>query len=449
MDVLKRCSGCREVWYCDNMCQKEHWHHTHKMQCKYLSKKKVLINAKHDETTCLVCKVEASVGKEEMSKESNPILPCTMSRANRELMNIDESFYEDLPFCALAEMTGQFHTKVEATIATFMRILVKMKMTKHSLWLVPPTALLAESMYKVLWKERLAHVDGVLTYKKPGSLEGQLIFDRIDPEFLKTIAEKMSAIGDIRRRLVAESMGIIAEEFHSLFKPWKILEVLTALLCEGHTNIAMNAADCVGLVGVPEEVGRIRTTLVKFNKMRDKDLILLRVGLVPYFSLVADGLYEGNPVQLCYVCSEEVLVRKAVAGAVSPVIPGDPVLVLGQTVTFSLCGRETCNKHINEDSFKSQVSGLFELYTRLCAEHMQEVCDYCGKLNHKAKGHRCAGCLTKLYCGVECQVKDTYHLQVKCEKGEKRKKKRSYSSRKEEGVKFVQKRVGVGGVNAL
>ena len=109
-----------------------------------------------------MCKVEASVGKEEMSRESNPILPCTMSRANRELMNIDESFYENLPFCALAEMTGpgQFHTKVEATIATIMRILVKMKMTKHSLWLVPPTAILAESMYMVLWKERLAHVDG-------------------------------------------------------------------------------------------------------------------------------------------------------------------------------------------------------------------------------------------------------------------------------------------------
>ena len=112
---------------------------------------------------------------------------------------------------------------------------------------------------------------GALTYKKPGSLEGQLIFDRIDPEFLKTVAENMAAIGDIRHRLVAESMGIIAgEEFHSLFKPWNVLEVLTALLSEGHTNIAMNAADCVGLVGVPEEIGRIRTTLVKFNKMGTK-----------------------------------------------------------------------------------------------------------------------------------------------------------------------------------
>ena len=62
-------------------------------------------------------------------------------------------------------------------------------------------------------------------------------------------------------------------------------------------------------------------------------------------------------------------------------------------------------------------------------------------LNHKAKGLRCAGCLTKLYCGVECQVKDTYHLETKCERGEKRKKKRSDATRKEEGVEWVRERL--------
>ena len=122
------------------MCQKEHWHNTHKNQCKYLSGKKVLRNAKHEETTCLVCKEEAAVGKEEMFKQSNPTLPCTLSRVNREMMNIDESYSEGWPSIALAEMTGQFHTNVEAAVATFMRILVKMKMTKDPLWEIPITA---------------------------------------------------------------------------------------------------------------------------------------------------------------------------------------------------------------------------------------------------------------------------------------------------------------------
>ena len=57
------------------------------------------------------------------------------------------------------------------------------------------------------------------------------------------------------------------------------------------------------------------------------------------------------------------------------------------------------------------------------------------------KGLRCANCLTKLYCGVECQVKDTYHLRMKCERGEKRKKKRSDPTRKEEGVELVRERL--------
>merc|ERR1719427_1568820 len=101
-------------------------------------------------------------------------------------------------------------------------------------------------------------------------------------------------------------------------------------------------------------------------------------------------------------------------------------------MTYILCGRESCCDH-------HSVPGgmeLTKLYDTLFSEHFKELCDYCGMLNHKAKGLRCERCLTKLYCGVECQVKDTYHLQkIKCEKGEKRKKKRSDDSRKEVGVK--------------
>ena len=114
--------------------------------------------------------------------------------------------------------------------------------------------------------------------------------------------------------------------------------------------------------------------------------------------------------------------------------------MLGETVSLSVCGRETCNEHIYEKSFISRLKDINDVYTQLLGEHIQEVCDYCGKLNYKAKGHRCSGCLTKLYCGVECQVKDRYHLDSMCEKGEKRKQKRSDSSRKEEGVKIVKER---------
>ena len=53
-----------------------------------------------------------------------------------------------------------------------------------------------------------------------------------------------------------------------------------------------------------------------------------------------------------------------------------------------------------------------EIINVLCGDHMEELCAYCVKMNHKANGLRCAGCLTKLYCGVECQVKDNLSSAV-------------------------------------
>merc|ERR1719430_204375 len=189
----------------------------------------VLRNAKHEESTRLMCKEEARVGRKEMSKQSNPTLPCIMSRANRELMNINESFCEcedlSLPYAALAEMTGRFHTKVEALIVTFMRILVKMKMTKHMLWQVPQTAVFASNMYIILWEGRIGHLKLALTFKKPGPLEGQLAFETVGS---KRQGKKAGLEG---RTLLFESMEFIAkEESSSMFKPWGTLKVLMALL---------------------------------------------------------------------------------------------------------------------------------------------------------------------------------------------------------------------------
>ena len=305
-DHLRRCSGCRAIWYCDEMCQKEHWHHTHKNQCKYLSNKKVLLKAKHDETTCLVCKREAGAGKEEMLKQSNPILPCTLSKDNRDIMNIDESFSEGWACFPLAEMTGQFHTKVEAIIATFMRILVKMKKTNHLLWQIPQSAAL-DHLYKMLWRGKNIYLGQALTTKKPGPLAGQLVEN--SNAVTKCILEKMFAIEDLW--VVAETRHT-GEEFSSLIKPWEILKVLAALLFEGNGVLPMSAADRVGVVGVSEEINRIRTTALQFNRMRDKVLSLMSTGLVPYTSLVVDGLCDGNLIKQCNVCREEVTVKNSI-----------------------------------------------------------------------------------------------------------------------------------------
>ena len=108
----------------------------HKKQCKYIAGKEVLANAKHDEANCLVCNEEskAKAGKMgKMTKTSNPVLPCTMSASTSfHLMNIPIAI--GMPAIPLAEMTGNYLSKEDHTVAIMMRILIKMKMTKHIIW---------------------------------------------------------------------------------------------------------------------------------------------------------------------------------------------------------------------------------------------------------------------------------------------------------------------------
>ena len=36
--ILKACTRCKWVYYCDQTCQKEAWNSHHKSECKYLQK---------------------------------------------------------------------------------------------------------------------------------------------------------------------------------------------------------------------------------------------------------------------------------------------------------------------------------------------------------------------------------------------------------------------------
>ena len=169
--------------------------------------------------------------------------------------------------------------------------------------------------------------------------------------------------------------------------------MLAALLFEGNGVLPMSAADRVGVVGVSEEISRIRTTALQFNRMRDKVLSLISAGLVPFTSLVIDGLWDGNPIKQCNVCREEVTVKNSIVIYFSDTVTSEPVLVLGRMVIYALCGRITCIEHHKKDPFEAGMINLSELYIVLGCEHRKECCDYCGKLNYKAKGLRCANCL--------------------------------------------------------
>jgi len=410
LNVLKICTGCRSVWYCDKVCQKEHWYNEHKNQCKYLAKKKVKHNAKHDEATCLVCKDEHSIGKEEMSKKSNPLLPCIMSEANINLMNMngDIATDEGMLSMVLPEMSGKFHNEAEAIVTIMMRILVKMKITKHPLWQCPHSSSVLEELYRALWKTRKNIWEVLVKEKKPGPLQGQMIMD----QYCFSIFSKYGLPVDLKLKEVNLFDG------PTVFKPMKTLEVLMVLLSEGPCVLGMYIVDSIGLQGpLPEELRGTRITFDQFQKMLNNVLNILNRELVPYNRLVMDGLFNGVPEQICNVCEGEVNVRAS----------ADVYQPWGSFLysrTYSLCQSEICLKARSEDPW---IDSLGYSYLNLTLEYRGEMCDYCGKLNHELRGHRCAGCKTK--CGLECLNKDTVHLML-CDREKKDERRRKKDSEK-------------------
>jgi len=423
--VIKRCSGCQMFWYCSELCQKEHWINIHKKQCKYLLAKnrEVLPNAKHDESNCLVCKEECKVDKKNMSRPSNPVLPCPMSVANIHLMN-NIPVPMGMPSIPLAEMTGKYHSKEDHTVAIMMRILVKMKMTRHVMWRVEKES--AEELYGLLGKCRWK-----VWWRCVAIPKSRMKF--VDNEDLAEIDTKISR--------VVNKMKALSDGDHSVLKPWHTLKVLAAFLQESILSSGRFVADCIGVPELPEEMQSIRMTQAHLNQVWERVLDMLSAGLVPFTRLVV-ALCDGDPVKLCFQCGEQVTVVDVVASLLCSSQARNypnlvPALMLDMGFFYSLCGKPSCLlKQSTSRSFNiGGVWRMAKLYGGFLMQYKRERCDYCGWFNQDLRGHRCAGCKTKVYCGVECLNEDYKVHQKLCEsgKGEKRKKKRGNEKRLEKG----------------
>merc|ERR1719318_2423894 len=80
------------------------------------------------------------------------VLPCTMSTAIQAQMRI--AVKTASPGLSLAEMTGKFHTKEEATITQMMRLIIKMSLLGHPASC--PKELYGE-LYEMLNKARIRY----------------------------------------------------------------------------------------------------------------------------------------------------------------------------------------------------------------------------------------------------------------------------------------------------
>jgi len=437
--VLKRCSKCKIATYCSEQCQKEHWHNTHKKHCKYMSEKKVLTTGKHKDSACLACKEESQAGKEIVAEAFSSALPCIMSPGNRRLTNLSmfDNVYGSIP---LPEMTGKFYSKLDNSITLSMRILMKMKLANSVPWTVNMSR--AEDLYRSLGKVRI-QVCMLDMLAKPGSLKDQ--FDNIEEMYggKVNLSETLQALEDID--IICSILKVYPRgSFEDML--WSTFEILMCFIWTSRNTIGRCVADKLGVPELSEDMQKARLSHSQLNQMWASVLGVLRDGLVPLTTL-HEAILKNLQVQQCYGCKLQVTEIKVVYFGQS-IFPFDvltvPFLVLGVSGSvYSLCGGVKCSAKLVQSS-PNREKRMLLLYERLRSEYEGELCDYCGLFNQEVRGYRCAGCKTKVYCGMECYRKDTVHHTL-CEKGDMRKRRRGHNIRMEKGrelyVQLLEKKL--------
>merc|ERR1712025_1508563 len=157
---------------------------------------------------------------------------------------------------ALAEMTGQFNTKLEETATIIMRILVKMKLTNNIMWQNVQTSTAADALYKILWNERNALEWYSSQEKKPGPSKGQLKMYTLTPDVGPNICKAIDTIEKLRKMYSVDTTK--NETFVSKFRPWDTLKLLVMFFLHASMNMERFLADRLGVEDLPQEIERTR-----------------------------------------------------------------------------------------------------------------------------------------------------------------------------------------------
>ena len=131
--TLKRCTGCRKIYYCSKDCQEEHWRKVHRRHCKFFAwQEGPEGTVVHNKETCMYCTMQEAAGME-VFKEKSPNYICLFDPTNPWAKSFLElQLRYPLP---LAEIP---HNRADRIIDLLQRLLLKIKMTKQSVFRLYP-----------------------------------------------------------------------------------------------------------------------------------------------------------------------------------------------------------------------------------------------------------------------------------------------------------------------
>ena len=130
---LRRCTGCRKIYYCSKECQEEHWHKVHRRHCKLFAGQKGLEGTVvHEKETCNHCIMQEAAGQE-VFKDKNPNYICFFDPKNLRAKSLLEL---QLRYPLPVEETPQ--NRVDKIIDLLQILLLKIKLTKQSVYRLYP-----------------------------------------------------------------------------------------------------------------------------------------------------------------------------------------------------------------------------------------------------------------------------------------------------------------------
>eukprot|EP00092_Neocalanus_flemingeri_P035530 GFUD01038674.1.p1 GENE.GFUD01038674.1~~GFUD01038674.1.p1 ORF type:complete len:406 (-),score=128.53 GFUD01038674.1:125-1342(-) len=347
-NILKRCSKCKFLYYCSKECQVEHWVKVHKQHCKYLAELKVMAQSRHDPLSCPGCKEEAKVGPVEMAKQDNPTLGCPLATYYAPLVFLPD--YGDgnktsapLPF-KLGEMTGQFLTKAEHTVSLMMRILYKMKVTKHAAWTIKPEA----SLYIYRMVNALRNNIWVVYIS---ANPGQRLDDLLAANMEQLVDKMISCAEEIDEKLTA-----VQFLDQSLFRPWDMFKLLLNIAREFRFDVVRKAAESVGLA----EDHQMRVTSSQFNSMWQEVLDSMPGHLIPYTDIL-HILCGGQLTQVCFGCAKEITVSDVLLPTAKQHNPAVSYHCYG-VISASVCGDADCVAKVGQAA-RALVKSYMEIFS--------------------------------------------------------------------------------------
>jgi len=130
---LKRCTGCRKIWYCSQECQEEHWKKVHKRHCKFFSGKKGLEGTVvHNKDNCDRCVKQEAAGKR-VFKEEDPTYICFFDPLNPKAEKI-QLLQEQYPLPSEDSPRSQ----CERIFDLLQILLLKIKLTEQPVFRLYP-----------------------------------------------------------------------------------------------------------------------------------------------------------------------------------------------------------------------------------------------------------------------------------------------------------------------